>query len=100
MDNLAGIKPNMRLRTCDAKKALGLTSNTALAALLPPNPRTGEAYNKSQVGRWGELLPELQSRQLIERHPELRDHVMDPVTGMSIAEMRAAAVAAGEERRG
>lgn len=100
MDNLAVINCRMRLRTCDAKMALGLTSNTALAELLPPNPRTGEAYNKSQVGRWGELLPELQSRQLVERFPELRDYVLDPVTGLSIAEMRAAAVLAGEERRG
>lgn len=92
----------MRIRARDAKMALGLSNNTALAALLPPNPKTGKAYHKSQVGRWGELLPELQSRQLVERFPELRDHILDPVTGMSIAEMRVRAAAGleGEERRG
>lgn len=89
----------MRLRTQDAKKALGLTSNTALAALLPPNPATGRPYSKAQVGRWGELLPELQSRQLFELYPAaLRDHIIDPVSGMSVADMRAAVV--GEEPRG
>lgn len=88
----------MRLRTCDAKKALGLTSNTALAALLPPNPSTGRPYCKAQVGRWGDLLPELQSRQLVERFPVLREHVIDPVSGMSVADMRAAVV--GAEQHG
>jgi len=89
----------MRLRTRDAKKALGLTSNSALAALLPPNPSTGKAYGKAQVGRWGELLPELQSRQLFELYPAaLRDHIIDPVSGMSVVDMRAAVV--GAEQHG
>jgi hypothetical protein len=90
----------MRIRTRDAKMVLGLTSNSALAALLPPNPRTGRPYHKTQVGRWGDLLPELQSRQLVEQFPELRDYVLDQVTGMSIADMRAAVVAAAEDDRG
>lgn len=89
----------MRLRTSDVKAALGLTNNSALAALLPPNPSTGRPYNKSQVGRWGECLPELQSRQLVDQFPALRDHVLDPVTGMSAIEMRAK-VSLGEGIRG
>ncbi len=79
----------MRLRIHDVRKVLDLTSNSAVAALLPPNPSTGRPFNKSQVGRWGEHLPELQSRQLVEKYPELRDHVLDPVTNLSIADMRA-----------
>lgn len=78
----------MRIRLETAKAVLGLTSNSALAAILPVNEVTGKPVNKSTVGRWGDLVPELPSRQLVERFPQLREHVIDPETGLSIADMR------------
>lgn len=87
--NIRGIKLTMRLRLDDVIRVLGLPSNASLAELLPPNPKTGQPYSRSWISRCGEVLPELQSRQLCDKHPELRDHVLDPATGMSVADMRA-----------
>lgn len=40
------------------------------------------------VHRWPDLVPELRARQLLDRHPELRDYVLDPVTGLNAVETR------------
>lgn len=77
----------MRLRRSDVKQALSLKSNTAIGRLLPPKA-SGKAYTKWDVCRWGELIPELESRRLIDLHPVLRDHVVDPATGLTVAQMR------------
>lgn len=77
----------MRIRLETAKAVLGLTSNSALAAILPVNEVTGKPVNKSTVGRWGEFIPELQCHRLLALKPELRDHVIKPETGLTLAEM-------------
>lgn len=77
----------MRLRRSDVKQALSLKTNMDIGRLLPPK-RNGQPYRKWDVCRWGELIPELESRRLIDLHPQLRDHVVDPVTGLTVAEMR------------
>lgn len=78
----------MRIRISDARAVLNLSSNSKLSEKLPPNPATGKAYNKSQITRWNGVLPELQSRQLVEQYPALRDHIIDPETGLTPVEMR------------
>ena len=40
------------------------------------------------VLNWPEFLPELRARQLLERHAELKQDVVDPETGLSLREMR------------
>lgn len=76
-----------RLRLCDAARLLhattrsGRINHAALArALLVSRflPRT-----------WGEYLPELHTRRLLERIPEAREYVLDPETHLTLIEMRA-----------
>lgn len=43
--------------------------------------------------QWGEFLPELRARQLIEHYPDMKDLVVDPKTGLSLREMRSRLIA-------
>lgn len=47
-----------------------------------------KALSKVAVHAWGDLLPELRARQLLDGYPGLRDFVLDPVTRLTAAEMR------------
>src|SRR3546814_20070123 len=40
------------------------------------------------VSKWGDYLPPLRARQLLDRHPELADCVVDPYTDLSLLQMR------------
>lgn len=48
----------------------------------------GQALSRVAIRKWPEFVPELRARQLIERYPELRELVVDPVTRLSAREMR------------
>ena len=45
-------------------------------------------YTQQAVFRWGEFVPELPARQLLDHYPELKDLVLDPATGLSLRDMR------------
>lgn len=75
------------IRISDAARLLGATTRSgrtnhaALARALHVSrylPRT-----------WGDRLPELYTRRLVERLPEARDYLLDPETGLTLVEMRA-----------
>jgi hypothetical protein len=77
----------LRIRLCDAARLVGATTrrgrinHAALARAFHVSrflPRT-----------WGEYVPELYTRRLIDRLPGAREYVIDPATGMSLIEMRA-----------
>jgi hypothetical protein len=38
---------------------------------------------------WGEFVPELYTRRLLDRLPAAREYLVDPATGLSLIEMRA-----------
>lgn len=77
----------VRLRLRDAARLLGATTRSgrinhaAMArALLVSRflPRT-----------WGEYLPELHTRRLLDRMPQAREYIVDPETRLTLLEMRA-----------
>ena len=45
-------------------------------------------YTQQAVVRWGEFVPELPARQLLDHYPELKELVLDPTTGLSLRDMR------------
>lgn len=51
-------------------------------------PILDKPLTKVAVRQWGELVPELRARQLLEQYPELREFVLDPITRLSAREMR------------
>jgi hypothetical protein len=77
----------VKLRLLDAARLLDATTHSgrinhaALARALHVSrflPRT-----------WGEFLPELHTRRLLDRMPEARDYLLDPETRLTLIEMRA-----------
>lgn len=77
----------LRIRLFDAARLLGATTrrgrinHAALARAFHVSrflPRT-----------WGEYVPELYSRRLIDRIPGAREYVVDPETELTLIEMRA-----------
>lgn len=52
-------------------------------------PILGKPMSKVAVRKWGELVPELRARQLLEHYPSLKEFVLDPETRLTAAEMRA-----------
>ena len=69
------------LRTSDVLALFNGNRAAVARAFDPPISRIAVRY-------WREYVPELRARQLLERHPELKDHVVDPETGLSLAQMR------------
>ena len=76
----------LRIRTLDAARLLtattrrGRINHAALARAFCVSrflPRT-----------WGEFLPELYSRRLLDRIPQAREYVVDPETQLTLIEMR------------
>lgn len=76
----------LRIRLFDAARLVGATTqrgrinHAALARAFHVSrflPRT-----------WGEFVPELYARRLIDRMPIAREYVVDPDTGMTLIEMR------------
>lgn len=46
------------------------------------------ALSRVAVLKWPEFVPELRARQLLDRHPRLKELQVDPETGLSLREMR------------
>lgn len=46
------------------------------------------SIHRVSVYGWGEFVPELSARRLLELRPDLQDLVVDPATGLSLREMR------------
>lgn len=77
----------LRIRLIDAAHLLGATTrrgevnHAALARTFEVSrflPRT-----------WGDFLPELYARRLLDQMPVAREYVIDPQTRMTLIEMRA-----------
>jgi hypothetical protein len=77
----------LRIRISDAAQLLGThtrsgrINHAALARAFGVSrflPRT-----------WGDFLPELYARRLLEQMPAAREYVIDPQTRMTLMEMRA-----------
>lgn len=92
--NLAAVMtPKIKIRKADVLEAFSGVG-AQVATLL--------GINRVSVYGWGEYVPELSARRLLELRPDLQDLVVDPATGLSLREMRrrlAAETAAGSEQQ-
>lgn len=74
------------LRSADVVAHFGPTNGHTARAFIPI---IGRPLSKNAVRQWGEYVPELRARQLLDHYPNLRELVLDPVTRLTPAETRA-----------
>lgn len=84
---------SIRLRKSDVVRHFGNNMAEVGRACISPDRPNG--INRISVRAWGEFVPELTARRLVERYPDLRDYVVDPETGLTLQQMREALKAEG-----
>jgi len=62
------------LRTSNVLAYFGGNRGEVARAFSPP-------LTRQAIRQWGEFVPELRARQLLEKHPDLQAAVLDPDTG-------------------